>query len=79
MGGGMLKLEPREAARLLFPVLPKVEGLVDELDSMARRGDTSAVEARVDEMVSRTLGVPLKDLRRLREATVFLRNRRTGK
>ncbi len=79
MGGGMLKLEPREAAKILFPVLSNTDGAVNELDSLSRRGDAQEVESRVDRMTSRALGVPLKDLRRLTEAAVFLRNRRTGK
>lgn len=79
MGGGMLKLEPREAARILFPLLPHSDDLVDEIDSMARRGDAQAIESRTDQITSSALGVTSTDLRRLRDATVLLRNRRTGR
>lgn len=72
-------MEPREAARVLFPLLPHSDGLAKELDSIARRGDAHAIESRADQITSSTLGVTLSDLRRLRDATVLLRNRRTGK
>lgn len=79
MGGGMLKLEPREAARVLFPLLPDSDHLVDELDILARRGEVRALESRIDRLSSQVLGLSLSDVRRLRDATTLLRNRRTGK
>lgn len=79
MGGGMLKLEPREAARVLFPMLPHSNHLVDELDLMARSGQIKALESQVDKLSCQVLGLSLTDVRRLRDATTLLRNRRTGK
>lgn len=79
MGGGMLKLEPREAARVLFPVLPDSTHLVDELDRMARSGQVRTLEALVDKLSCEVLGLTRSDVRRLRDATTLLRNRRTGK
>lgn len=79
MGGGMLKLEPREAARVLFPLLPDSKHLVQELDQLARDGEVEALESRVDRLSSQVLGLSQADVRRLRDAATLLRNRRTGK
>lgn len=79
MGGGMLKLEPREAARVLFPMLPDSENLVDEFDRMARSGQMKAFESLADKLTCQALSVSSGDVRRLRDATILLRNRRTGR
>ena len=79
MGGGMLKLEPREAARLLFPILSESSDEIAELDVLAKSGQVLELESRVDLLMRRTIGVSRSDIRRLREATLLLRDRRTGK
>ena len=75
----MLKLEPREAARLLFPILSESSDEIAELDVLAKSGQVLELESRVDLLMGRTIGVSRSDIRRLREATLLLRDRRTGK
>lgn len=79
MGGGMLKLEPRESARLLIPVLRGAEDYLEGWDVLARQSHLEVVQTQVDRMTGRALGISQTDMTRLREAALLLRNRRTGK
>lgn len=85
-GGGLLKMEPREADKLPVPSLTHVKGVESELRSLRpllaqglRRGDLG----QVVEMVDRVLlaGVSDSDLRALRLAreVLFKRRRARGK
>lgn len=78
MGGGMLKLEPREAERVALPPLPGNERLdLIELDELARRGETEALADRVDQaLLIDGLGLSRADCRRLRSAAKTLMERR---
>jgi adenine-specific DNA-methyltransferase len=86
-GGGVLKMEPREAARLPVPdpdalsrawqVLSPERG---HLDRQLRDGRWTSVLARVDEVLLReTLGLIGEEVAQLHEAARSLRERRLGR
>lgn len=81
LGGGMLKLEPAEAARVLVGVPQGTpaqrRGLSDELDHLlrTRRKDVARLVAD-KEILQRGMRMTEKDVRRLREGVDVLRNRR---
>lgn len=77
MGGGMLKMEPRESARVLVPILPQASVELEPFDQMARKSGVGAVQKEVDVLVSKALGLSRADVRRLADASVTLRERRT--
>lgn len=80
LGGGMLKLEPREArsVRIAWPetrTFSKAE--FAEIDLLLRQGKKEAAIRRVDELVlQQRQGLSLKDCETLREAAKLLRVRR---
>jgi hypothetical protein len=83
-GGGILKMEPREAGSLPMPA-PQVlasawELICDEravLERQLRAGEWQAVVTRVDDALLRSaLGLSRKDVDLLRESADFLRNQR---
>lgn len=86
-GGGILKMEPREAATLPMPkpdILERawnvLKGERAHLDRQLRRGFWTPVVRRVDEvLLSETLGLSGDDISELHEATQSLRARRLGK
>jgi adenine-specific DNA-methyltransferase len=77
-GGGILKLEPTEAERLLIPPLrPQLGAHLARVDSALRRGDLASVLDLVDALVLEPLGVTpaeIAGLRRGREK-LFARRR----
>ena len=75
----MLKLEPRESGQLLVAAVPANQAVVEDLDRMARRGDSARVQRQVDALVQDTLGLSHRDVTRLTEAALLLRSRRTGR
>jgi adenine-specific DNA-methyltransferase len=85
-GGGILKMEPREAATLPVPAPDALEQawerLRDERDSLDRQlrnGLWTTVARRVDDVLLRdVLGVTGDDVAELHEATQSLRERRIG-
>jgi len=83
MGGGMLKLEPTEAERVLVPILAKkdnLEALAAELDYIARSGGDEACQNHADaHLLRRGLGLSVADVRLLRESAVLLRGRRNSR
>lgn len=84
-GGGILKMEPREAA--LMPMLSPEELLIawkqlepkaPNLDAALRRGEWWLVNAEVDQAVlKKALGLPNDEVAALRDAAALLRVRRT--
>ncbi len=86
LGGGMLKLEPNEARRVLLPPLPAgwrtagFQSAFAELDELSRAGRHDEVIDRVDrEVLGDGLGLDSGDWTVLREATRLLRARRLRK
>jgi hypothetical protein len=78
LGGGMLKLEPREAGRVrLAKVAKKLEPLAQELDAMFRANQDDEARALADEVILRQgLGLSEEDCQLLRESAKYLRDRR---
>ncbi len=83
-GGGLLKLEPREADTLPVPdpatlaaLAPELEALLPKALAALDQGDTARVTELVDEVVlSRALGVGPAELLVLHRAKAFLFQRR---
>jgi adenine-specific DNA methylase len=78
LGGGMLKLEPREASRLVVP--REVAGLGEhayELDSLLRKDRFDLAEQLANRALSRASNIPTNILDSMGEASETLRNRRT--
>jgi len=81
LGGGMLKLEPGEAARVLLarPNDRDLDGLIHDIDMPLRRGDAAEAQELADrEVLQKGLGLSQKDCDLLREAAALLRQRRYG-
>ena len=86
-GGGLLKLEPKEADRLPMPTLDTVAALAPQLSALRpqlatalRRNDLERAVALVDEvMLSQHLGIAGSDLTALRHARDFLFRRRVSR
>lgn len=80
LGGGMLKLEPTEAANVLvgFPGLSTaaVDRLSLELDDLLRRGDAASARLRADDTILTAIGLSASDALLLRNAADSLRRRR---
>ena len=85
-GGGILKMEPREAGQLPIPspqALAAAWNLIQPekpmLDRLLRKGHWVEVSKRVDEaLLHETLGLERCDVARLHEAARALRQRRMG-
>jgi adenine-specific DNA-methyltransferase len=80
LGGGMLKLEPTEAERVLVPDLRAglSTGLpTEEIDALLRSGRQSEAEETADRVILRDgLGLSRKDCALLRKGAELLRDRR---
>jgi hypothetical protein len=81
LGGGMLKLEPKEAQNVLVACRTKANGqlaqLAEELDSLIRGGHDLEAHARADAVILKAgLGLSERECRILRMAADQLRNRR---
>ena len=84
-GGGLLKMEPREAASLPVPApndLDRAWSALRErragIDAALRRGEWSQVVREVDDVLLRdVLRLPGQSIRAIRDAATFLRVRRT--
>jgi adenine-specific DNA methylase len=79
-GGGVLKLEPKELARLAVPLVPveASDGLARKADSLLRQGKLSEATDTVDSaLLDSNIGLTATGLRRLRAARnrLFLRRR----
>lgn len=83
LGGGMLKLEPTEAERVLLPIIPKndnLEALAIELDQIARSSGEAECQRQADDcLLRRSLGLSVADIRLLRDAGLLLRQRRISR
>jgi hypothetical protein len=77
-GGGILKLEPTEAERLLIPTFPaSAANRLPHIDGAIRRGDVNAALDIVDAIVLRPLGLSDREIEGLRNAreNLFARRR----
>lgn len=83
LGGGMLKLEPGEAERVVVPVpgsSDRLDNLAAELDQTARReGDAACARTADRQLLQKGLGLTAADCRLLRDAAEALRNRRMSR
>jgi adenine-specific DNA-methyltransferase len=84
LGGGMLKLEPSEARRVVVAVphiqAEALQGLADEIDGLLRSGKAEVARERGDAIILRgVLGLSEDDVRRLREGWHTLRTRRLSR
>jgi adenine-specific DNA methylase len=81
-GGGILKLEPSEAERLLIPSFERSLGrLLPRVDTLLRQGELEAVLDLVDPLVLAPLGLRQADILGLRAARhkLFARRRARSK
>ncbi|MCL6527012.1 MAG: SAM-dependent methyltransferase [Thermaceae bacterium] len=81
LGGGMLKIEPAEARRILVarPNLPSEQlgALAGELDALLRRGETETAQSLADQtLLGQGLGLSLREQALLKEAAHTLQRRR---
>ena len=81
LGGGMLKLEPTEAERVVVPAGDGANGklaeLVGELDKLARNGENAVVQTQADQVLLRDgLGLSQSDCQLLKKAAEALCRRR---
>lgn len=77
LGGGMLKLEPTEAERVVLADIGRVsKRQLRMLDKMVRDGEVSAASAHVDQLVAEHTGLTTRQLRIVRSAAKALRLRR---
>lgn len=86
-GGGILKMEPREAAKLPLPRPPHLAAAWEKLrrekptlDAALRRGDWQPVVARVDQiLLGEVLGLSAADITAMTTALETLRRRRISR
>jgi adenine-specific DNA-methyltransferase len=79
-GGGVLKLEPTEAERLLLPPLaPELAGLLPAVDRAIRARDVEAAADLVDPVVLTSLGLSADEIGVLRTARRQLQIRRKNR
>lgn len=79
-GGGILKLEPTEAGRLLIPGFdPAIANSLTYVDRLLRGGDLDAAVDRVDALVLTPLGLGEADIAALRAARGHLLTRRRSR
>jgi hypothetical protein len=84
-GGGILKMEPREAASLPVPAAEhlvaawsRIKDKCPTLDEALRTGEWAAVVREVDDVLLRAvMGIEVSVITQMREAAAFLRSRRT--
>jgi hypothetical protein len=84
LGGGMLKLEPTEAEKLLIPcptdVSFRLQDIADEVDSLLRRGaDANAARLADRAVLEQGIGISSKECATLRQAAAYLQARRVRK
>jgi tRNA1(Val) A37 N6-methylase TrmN6 len=79
MGGGMLKLEPREAQRVLLPAvhdLAAVDAVAEEIDKLLRDGRDMDAGRLADEATLIRQGVTRRECERLSKAAALLVEKR---
>ena len=83
LGGGMLKLEPTEAERVIVPLLGMSQSsaaLAQDLDIMLRNGHDHSAQELADTLILRQgLGLSEQECRLLAAAADLLRERRYGR
>lgn len=83
LGGGMLKLEPTEAERVLVAcpsrAIARATDLVEEFDRLVRSGHLREAEERADRELLRDVGLSKSDCSILRDAADGLRERRCSR
>jgi hypothetical protein len=77
-GGGVLKLEPSAAKRILLPAIPSLEiEALEELEQLCRAGHRQRAEQRADDAILQAgLGLSAREVALLREAAAELAARR---
>ncbi len=75
-GGGVLKLEPTEAERLLVPPLPQGGDELSLVDKAIRSRDIDSALAQIDELTLKPLGLSDGEIAALRDGRDLLRSRR---
>jgi len=77
LGGGMLKLEPKESERVVLVDLPRLRAKdFNHVDGLLRSGDLQVAGDFVDAIVCDQAGVPKRTLKIVRRAVQELRSRR---
>jgi adenine-specific DNA-methyltransferase len=84
-GGGILKMEPREAAGLPVPAIEdlqaaweRLSGRRDNLDAKLRQGEWWIVVAEIDSVLLKdVMGLGCEEVTALRDGAALLRVRRT--
>lgn len=84
LGGGLLKLEPGEAAKLTLPApgltTRQVRRVFEEVDRMLRDGREAEAQEKADaSLLQSGLGLSPRDCRRLRDGINVLRGRRLNR
>jgi hypothetical protein len=83
LGGGMLKLEPSEAERVLVPIVAErdgLESLATDLDEIARSsGEAECQKCADDFLLRQSIGLSAGDVRLLRDSALLLRERRVSR
>lgn len=84
MGGGMLKIEPGEAEKIVLPKLnagtEKLEALADVLDDLIKKGQAKQAQNLADQLILHEgLGLAEKEVVALSRASQYLRLRRQRK
>jgi len=79
LGGGLLKLEPKEAQKILIPIAGSTKSFCDEVDRLVRQARLDEASTLVDERVASETGLSLRELRVLREGAALLRGRRQNR
>jgi hypothetical protein len=83
MGGGMLKIEPGEAERIVLAKpadTTELEALADELDILIKKGRAEQAQTLADQVILREgLGLTKKEIAALSQAGQYLRLRRQRK
>ncbi|MGH9197781.1 MAG: hypothetical protein ACRD1T_18820, partial [Acidimicrobiia bacterium] len=77
LGGGLLKLEPGEAANVLVPLCEISPELVLQVDAAVRSGSLAQAADLIDPVVGAAIGHRPEELALLRESLAALRRRRT--
>jgi adenine-specific DNA methylase len=84
MGGGMLKIEPGEAEKIILPKpntdAQRLEAIADVLDDLVKKGQVEQAQRLADQLVLRDgLGLTEKEVEALSRASQYLSLRRQRK
>lgn len=82
MGGGMLKIEPGEAEKIVLAKpadTTQLEALADELDVLMKKGMAEQAQTTADQVILGGLGLSKKEIAALSQAAKYLSQRRQRK